>query len=147
MRFALGCLLTLLLAAGSGFAVDKKDNKDKKDKKDNKPAEIVPDKLIGKWVTPIPKSGPGAKEFQKNADLLPTEWYTKDGKYAMGPAHGKGPNIEGTYTLEGDKLTVTLPANPGSPGEVHKRVIKKLTDTELVYVEGKQGPTTFHRGK
>ncbi|QJW93685.1 hypothetical protein [Frigoriglobus tundricola] len=135
MRILIGCVVILALAFASAGADDKKD---KKDKKDTKPAEISADKLIGKWITPAPKSGPGAAEFQKNAGNIPAHFFKKDGKYAVGPASGKGPNIEGTYTLEGDKLTITFPANAGSPEEVHKRVIKKLTDTELVYVEGKQ---------
>jgi hypothetical protein len=54
--------------------------------------------------------------------------------------------LKGTYALEGGKLTITFPANAGSPAEVHKRVIKKLTDTELVYVEGKV-TTTLQKGK
>jgi hypothetical protein len=44
---------------------------------------------------------------------------------------------------DGEKLTITLKGAPGVPGEVIKRTIKKLTDTELVCVENKR--TTTHK--
>jgi hypothetical protein len=39
--------------------------------------------------------------------------------------------------LDGDKLTITYDGGGGGPDEVHKYTVKKLTDTDLVLVEGK----------
>jgi uncharacterized protein (TIGR03066 family) len=115
MRLFLGCTTFLLMAATAVGQAEKTDT-------------IDADKLVGRWGTP-------AKG--KIAAMAPVEEFTKDGKYSTGTADGKL-KIDGTYVLDGHTLTITLPANPGSPAEVHKWVIKKLTATTLTYTQGKQ---------
>jgi uncharacterized protein (TIGR03066 family) len=116
--------VALLLAAGAAAQA-----------KDKKPAEIDADKLVGKW-------GPVGAD-KKVAAKAPVEEFTADGKYYLGAGGGKKADtkMEGTYKVDGDKLTITLKGAPGVPGEVIKRTIKKVTDTELVCVENKQTHT------
>jgi uncharacterized protein (TIGR03066 family) len=127
MRTILTIAAALLLAAGAAAQAAK----------DKKAAEIDPDKLVGKW-------GPVGAD-KKLMAKAPVEEFTSDGKYYLGAGAGKkgDPKLEGTYALDGDKLTITLKGAPGVPGEVIKRTIKKLTDTELVSVENKR--TTTHK--
>jgi len=114
----------LLLAAGA----------DAQSGKDKKPAEIDAAKLVGKW---------GPSGDKKVAAKAPVEEFTSDGKYFLGAGGGKKADLklEGTYKVDGDKLTITMKGAPGVPGEIIHRTIKKLTDTELVTVENKQTVT------
>jgi uncharacterized protein (TIGR03066 family) len=125
MRMMLSLAVALLVVAGAVAQSGK----------DKKPAEIDAAKLVGKW-------GPMGAD-KKLAAKAPVEEFTTDGKYFLGAGGGKKADLklEGTYKVDGDKLTITMKGAPGVPGEVIKRTIKKVTDTELVTVEGKQTTT------
>ncbi len=86
------------------------------------------DKIIGVWE--VAKSGSGAPAGA-------TIEFTKDGKMKMTVSmNGKEMSMEGTYSVEGDKLTATA----GPKGEKDTATIKKLTDSELV-IEDSKGKT------
>jgi len=83
---------------------------------DDKDAKIDGKKLVGKWTT---------KDDSKEKFTVE---FTKDGKLTfVGEKEGK---VEGTYKLDGNKLTIT--AKIGDKEEKMTRVITKLTDMELV---------------
>lgn len=89
---------------------------------DKKEPKFDAAKLVGKWEPKEPKKG---EEFVLE--------FTKDGKLlAHGTLNGKPQTFEGTYKLDGGKLSFELK----TPGEVVKETIAltKLTDDEL---EGK----------
>ncbi|AWM39398.1 hypothetical protein GobsT_22810 [Gemmata obscuriglobus] len=112
MRTLLGIGMALALAAGTaaGAADEKFDAK----------------KLIGKWQ-PI-KSKKGEDKSKKSESMVVE--FTKDGKVVLTDgAEGKEVKIEGTYKLEGDKLTFALKVL----GEEVKDTVTltKLTDDEM----------------
>jgi len=125
MRMMLSLAAAMLLATGA-YAQKEKDKK---------PSEIDSAKLVGKW-------GPMGAD-KKVMARAPVQEFTADGKYFLGAGDGKKADLkmEGTYKVDGDKLTITMKGAPGVPGEVIKRTIKKVSDTELVTVEGKQTTT------
>jgi uncharacterized protein (TIGR03066 family) len=126
----LGMALTLTAPA----TAQKKTDKDKA-------ASIDGDKLVGKWEAPPVPGVKGAK--------LPSWEFTKDGTCSLGgPGLKKGERLalNGTYKLDGNKLTVVMSGGGGGPDEKHEYTIKKLTNTELVWVEAKV-TTTWKRGK
>jgi uncharacterized protein (TIGR03066 family) len=85
-------------------------------------ADIDGKKLVGKWEPKTPKKGEDLKmEFTKDGKLLLT-----------GNQGGKEEKIEGTYKLDGDKLSFKLKIGDVSIDETV--TITKLTDDEL---EGK----------
>lgn len=102
MRLILGLAMFGALAMLTGSAVGQD-----KDKIDGK-------KLVGKWAT---KDG-APEKF--------TVVFTKDGKMTF---DGDGMKIEGTYKLDGNKLTIK--AKVGDKEETMVRIITKLTDTEI----------------
>lgn len=106
MRTLLGVAMVLAMACGVTAADDKIDAK----------------KLIGKWEPKTPKKGENmVMEF------------TKDGKLILsGEGGGKDLKIEGTYKLEGDKLSFKMKFGEATVDETV--TITKLTDEEL---EGK----------
>lgn len=106
MRTLLGVAMVLAMACGVTAADDKIDAK----------------KLIGKWEPKAPKKGENmVMEF------------TKDGKLILaGEGGGKDVKIEGTYKLEGDKLSFKMKFGDTTVEETV--TITKLTDDEL---EGK----------
>src|SRR5262249_53405832 len=101
MRTFLTCGLVLVLALPAAWAAD-----------------IDSAKLVGRWV-PAQMPAKAAASF--------TNEFTKDGKYSM----GETVKLTGTYTVEGNKLTVTLGGAAGVPPEVKTYTITKLTDTQL----------------
>ena len=108
MRAILGCALAVALVANAGFAEDKKEEK------------IDAKKLIGKWE---PK--------EKKEDGKFTIEFAKDGKVTINTASGgKDTKIEGTYKLDGNKLTLTTKFEDKETKMI--RTVSKLTDTELV---------------
>ena len=125
MRAILGCGLALLMAAAaSAAAQDKKDDK----KFDEK-------KLLGKWE---PK------------DLPPTikvvVEFAKDGKLTMAiDLAGKAEKAEGTYKLEGDKLSVVLKEDGKERKET--MTVLKLDDTTLTTKDDKGKEETLVRVK
>ena len=108
MRAILACTLAVLTLGFSLAAEDKKDEK------------IDAKKLIGKWEPKEKKEI--VIEFAKDGKLLVT--MTGD---------GKDTKLEGTYKLEGAKLTTTVKI--GEMERVRTRTISKLTDTEMVSSE------------
>lgn len=109
---ALTACVVLSLSACSGKS-DKKDDKGGAGKSNA-------DKIIGKWepATADPKSGGIVLEF------------TKDGKMLIAVT-GLPKAMEGTYKVEGDKLTTTG-KGPDGKEKTESGTIKTLTDTKLV---------------
>ena len=72
--------------------------------------------------------------------------FTKDGKMKVTHKNkeGKEETAEGTYTIDGQKLMVTIKF--GDKEAKHTVTLKKLTDTELVG-EGEKGTAEFKRKK
>src|SRR3954463_1072337 len=110
MRAILSCSLGLLLCCGS--SADEK-----------KGEQIDPQKLVGKWSP-------------KEAAVFTVE-FTKDGKATLvtTTADGKGATGEGTYKVDGNKLTVTVKMDDKE--RTITRTISKLTDTEMVSTDEK----------
>jgi uncharacterized protein (TIGR03066 family) len=113
-------MLAVLVLAASLTADDKKDDK------------IDAKKLLGKWSPKDKKDV--VIEFAKDGKLLVTA--TGGGKDFKG---------EGTYKLDGHKLTTTM--KHGDKEETHVRTISKLTDTELVSSDEKGKEDTLVRQK
>jgi uncharacterized protein (TIGR03066 family) len=110
MRTLIG--VAVLALAGAALVADDKKEKDKKDPIDGK-------KLIGKWEPEKPKKGELASiEFTAAGKLI-----------AIADVGGKDAKAEGTYKLDGDKLTFEITFM----GETVKETITitKLTDDEL----------------
>jgi uncharacterized protein (TIGR03066 family) len=109
--------LVLCLAACSG-----------KDKKDSDKQSNNAEKIIGKWVlTKAPKGAPLGTIFE----------FSKDGKVNWLDGEGAEP-IPGTYKIDGDKLTLTLPSPEDGKPKSETSTIKTLTDTTLVTIEKDQ---------
>lgn len=111
MRTLFGFGVVLALAFGA-TADDKKD-----EKKDGGKLDAA--KLVGLWEPVNPKKGEGMKmEF------------TKDGKLTVtGDMGGKEVKIEGTYKLDGDKLSFKLKFMDVDIAETV--TLTKLTDEEM----------------
>jgi uncharacterized protein (TIGR03066 family) len=106
MRTLLGVAVVLVLACGATAADEKIDGK----------------KLIGKWEPKTPKKGENM-----------TMEFTKDGKLIIvGELNGKEMKIEGTYKIDGDKLSFKLKF--GDLDIEETVTLTKLTDEEM---EGK----------
>jgi len=119
MRAILGCGLVLALAVSAGARPDEK---------------IDPNKLIGKWTT-TGKGATGTTEFTKDGAII-----------TVVEAKGKEFKHKGTYKLDGDKLTITR--KNGDKEDVTESIVKKLTDTELVFETPKLKKTdTLKRAK
>src|SRR5262245_63034550 len=97
-----------------------------KEKKDDKQA-INAEKIIGKWEVAKVPEGTSAPIFV----------FSKDGKVERLGGEGDEP-IPGTYKIDGDKLTITLPDEDGKP-KTETSTIKTLTDTKLVTVDKVEG--------
>src|SRR5262245_57429580 len=127
MRTLTGIGLMLALVCGSA-AQEKKDKEKEKDKFDAK-------KLLGKWESNPPKKGESIViEFAAN------------GKMSMsGDVKGKELKVEGTYKLEGDKLSLEL----RHMGETISATITltKLTDDELEGENAKGKSEAFKKVK
>jgi uncharacterized protein (TIGR03066 family) len=119
MRTILSC--TLLLVAYTGLSAD-----------DKKGEKFDAAKLVGKWE---PK--------EKGVQPLRVE-FTKDGKVTFDPLAKGGLVLEGTYKLDGDKLTITMTFDPK---QVLTNTLTKLTDTELSIADEKGKEKTLLRVK
>jgi uncharacterized protein (TIGR03066 family) len=95
------------------------------------------DKLIGTWV--VTKSAEAPPEA--------TVEFTKDGKLILSAkVDGKDMKMEGTYTVDGDKITSVTKVSGGK--ELKETVtIIKLTNTELVTKDEKGKTDEFKRKK
>jgi len=110
MRALLGGVATLALCFGA-LAEDKKDE------------TIDAKKLVGKWEP---------KEKTKDRTLLIE--FAKDGKVTFtGAEGGKEMKAEGTYKVNGNKLTLDMKF--GDKERKMTRIVSKLTDAELVSTE------------
>lgn len=115
------CTALFLTFAGLTFAADK----------------IDPAKLIGKWENKSPAKGETSSiEFTKDGNV----------KLNFRTLKGKDMAEEGTYKVEGDKLT--LKVHPGNKKKTTEKVvtIDKLTDDEFVHTEDTK-TTSFARVK
>jgi len=122
MRTITGVVLGVLLAVAAGASAQ--DTKDKKDAVDAK-------RLIGKWEP---------KEKKENVTIE----FTKDGKLLLSvDAGGKAQKLEGTYKLDGNKLTVTIKFMDQEMKE--EVTINSLSDTELTTTDSKGKKETLQR--
>jgi uncharacterized protein (TIGR03066 family) len=125
MRAILGVALVAVMGLAAGA-----DDKD--DKKDSK---IDGKKLIGKW-TP--------KDAKKDAGLVIE--FTKDGKLILYvDIAGKTEKVEGTYKLDGNKLTLAIKF--GEKENKETLTILRLTDEELESEDSKGQKETLIRAK
>jgi uncharacterized protein (TIGR03066 family) len=114
-----GAMIVMLALVGGGQADDTKDEK------------IDGKKLIGKWE---PKEAKGDRKIAIE--------FTKDGK--MNVSADSGAAFEGTYQLDGKKLTFQIKLGEN---EVKKTVtVIRLTDDEFES-EGDDGKKAFRRMK
>ncbi|VTS01411.1 : Lipocalin_3 [Gemmata massiliana] len=122
MRSRLACALAVM-AFASGASAD-----------DAKVEKIDPAKLVGRWDAQNTKTG------------LVIE-FTKDGKtksaFMLSP--GKPIRVEGTYTIEGNKLITVVKSGDQEAKET--LTVTKLTDTELVGTTERGREKAFVRSK
>jgi uncharacterized protein (TIGR03066 family) len=107
MRALIGMGVVLVIVCAAGAADEKKEE------------AIDAKKLLGKWEPKEPKKG---EEFVLE--------FAKDGKMVVsGTLDGKPQTLEGSYKIDGAKLSFELKAT----GETIKEtiVVLKLTDEEL----------------
>ena len=122
MRALLGGAATLALCFGA-LAQEKKDE------------TIDAKKLVGKWEP---------KEKTKDRTLLIE--FMKDGKVAFtGTEGGKEMKAEGTYQVDGNKLTLNV--KYGDKDRKMTRIVSKLTDAELVWTTKSGKERAFVRVK
>jgi uncharacterized protein (TIGR03066 family) len=118
MRALLGC--TLALVACFGVSAD-----------DKKPDPIDAKKLVGRW--------------EAKGDEVGVVEFTKDGKVSITFGDKEEVVAEGTYKIDGDKLTSTLKAG-GMEIKV-TRTVTKLTDAELTMKDDRGKERTLVRLK
>lgn len=100
---------------------------------DKKGEKIDAKLLVGKWETKE-AGGTAAVEF------------TKDGKLTLvATVDGKELKFEGTYKVDGNKLSATLKA--GDKEQTQTRTITKLTGTELATTDDKGKERLYTRVK
>src|SRR4051812_351326 len=105
MRAILGGALAAVLCLCTGLSAEDKGEK------------IDAKKLVGKWE-------PKEKEEGKSAVIE----FTKDGKVSVTiSAKGKEFALDGTYKVDGNKVTTTMNFNGKERTETH--TVSKLTDT------------------
>jgi uncharacterized protein (TIGR03066 family) len=120
MRALVCCALVLVISFGVS-ADDKKDEK------------IDAAKLIGRWEAKGPKS-----------DLVIE--FTKDGKtHSAYTFFGSPVKVQGTYTVEGNKLITVAKHEDGEVKET--LTVTKLTDSELVGTTARGKEKAFVRVK
>ena len=122
MKKFVASLVTLVVFAGFSVAADKIDAA----------------KIVGKWE--ITKS---TGDAPKGAVIE----FKKDNKIAISvELNGKKVDLEGTYKVDGDKLTVKI-SFMGMESPEDTDTIKTLTDEELVTVDKEKKETTFKKKK
>jgi len=103
-----------------------------------KQADANKEKLVGIWE--VVKADQGALPVGSVVD------FGKDGKVKVTAVReGKESTLEGSYVVEGEKLTVTLKHDDKEVK--HAITIKKLTDTEFVSENEKGKTAQFKRKK
>ena len=129
MRGIVAVCVAAVLSVGAVGAQDKKDPK-KDDKK------VDPAKLVGKWEL--------TRSTDKDAPKGAVVEFTKDNKVLVSfTAGGKEEKAEGTYRVNGDKLSVKL-NDPESKDKEDTDTIQTLTDDKFVLVDknGKENECT-----
>lgn len=121
-------VLTAFVVLGVGSATFAAD---KVDKVDNKKL------LTGKWEV-----SEGAEETLAKGS---TAEFTADGKFkVLAKKNNQDENIEGSYTLEGDALSLMMKRNDEE--RTVKITIKKISDTDLT-LEGPDGKSVSFKKK
>ncbi|HTU18619.1 MAG TPA: lipocalin family protein [Gemmataceae bacterium] len=151
LRWSLvGCLIIGLAGCGGGSSTkpaSSADSKSKKSKEEAKPAASNKDKIVGTW-----ELTKGGGEMPPGAIIE----LTKDGKMKISVKDPKGQTqtMDGTYTVDGDKLITGPLDKDGKPikGKDGKEMkdtmtILKLTDTELVTKDEKGKTDEFKKKK
>jgi uncharacterized protein (TIGR03066 family) len=96
-------------------------------------------KLVGKWEL--------TKSADESAPKGATVEFTKDNKVTISfDANGKEVKLEGTYKVDGEKLTVKL-ALPGGKDNEDTDTIKTLTDEKLVLIDKDKKENEFTKKK
>ena len=126
MKGILAALAVAFVFAGAATA----EEKDKK---------IDAGKFVGKWE--LTKSG------DEGAPKGAIVEFTKDNKVSITlDFNGKEFKMEGTYKVDGDKITVKL-KTPDGKDEEDTDTIKSLTDDMIVLVDKKGKETEFKKKK
>jgi uncharacterized protein (TIGR03066 family) len=130
MRGTLAACAAAVLLTGAAAAQDKKDPK-KDDKK------IDPAKLVGKWEL--------TRSTDPEAPKGAVVEFTKDNKVVVSiTVAGKEEKSDGTYRVNGDKLTVKL-SDPAA--KENTDTIQTLTDDKLLLVDPSKKDFEFTRKK
>lgn len=123
MRPIAGVALGVVMAVAAGLPADDKAEK------------IDANKLLGKWEPKMTKTGSQVTvEFAKGGKLTITAF-----------PNGKEFKLEGTYKLDGNKLTVA--AKKGGKEDTETMTVLKLTDAELVTKDSRGKEETLTRIK
>jgi uncharacterized protein (TIGR03066 family) len=110
--------------AGTAAAQVTKDAKD-----DNK------SKIVGVWIVVKGEGVPAGTPME----------FTKDGKLVLKfEINGKEIKMEGTYKVDGDKVTVSM-KTPDGKEDVETDTIKELTDSKFVVTDPKGKEVEFKR--
>lgn len=102
--------------------------------------KVDPAKLVGKWELTKSESGNAPKgaivEFKKDNKLAITIDF-----------NGKSLTLDGTYKVDGDKLTVTIKPPDGGKEDSDTDTIKSLTDDKLVLIDKDKKETELTKKK
>jgi uncharacterized protein (TIGR03066 family) len=102
--------------------------------------KVDPAKLVGKWELTKSESGNAPKgaivEFMKDNKLTITVDF-----------NGKSLTLNGTYKVDGDKLTVTIKPPDGGKEDSDTDTIKSLTDDKIVLIDKDKKETELTKKK
>jgi uncharacterized protein (TIGR03066 family) len=102
--------------------------------------KIDPAKLVGKWELTKSESGNAPKgaiiEFKKDNKLSITVDF-----------NGKSLTLDGTYKVDGDKLTVTIKPPDGGKEDSDTDTIKSLTDDKIILIDKDKKETELTKKK
>jgi uncharacterized protein (TIGR03066 family) len=116
----MGCLIVGLAGCG-GASSNKPASQGGGKPPEQKTQASNKDKIVGTWVPTKPTPGdPESIEFSKDGK---TKLTAKDG-------NGKPITMEAAYTVDGDKVTITMKIDGKEKKET--ATITKLSDTEMV---------------
>lgn len=102
--------------------------------------KIDPAKLVGKWELTKSESG--------NAPKGAIVEFMKDNKLAITvDVNGKSVTLNGTYKVDGDKLTVTIKPPDGGKEDSDTDTIKSLTDDKIVLIDKEKKETELTKKK
>src|SRR5262245_3327925 len=102
--------------------------------------KIDPAKLLGKWELTKSESG--------NAPKGAIIEFMKDNKMSINvDFNGKSLKLEGTYKVDGDKLTVTIKPPDGGKEDSDTDTIKSLTDDKIVLIDKDKKETELTKKK